>query len=131
MKLLILILLIQIRNCKLDNSTTGFESYESKKFLAFIILQRNIMIIKETVSAQNQIQFFFSKRSSCIDSRVTKGLILDSSNSLEIDSDTLSPGKSFYCQCGKDFKYSQWYRTDSTLENGFQMFNLVLFLQVV
>ena len=40
MKLLILILLIQISNCKLDNSTTGFEFYESKEFLSFIILQR-------------------------------------------------------------------------------------------
>lgn len=120
MKLLILILLIQIGNCKLDNSTTGFEFYESKEFLAFIILQRNMADNKRNSECSKPNSIVFSQNgSSCIDSRVTKGLILDSSNNLEIDSDTLSPGKSFYCQCGKDFKYSQWYRTDSTLENGF------------
>ncbi len=50
------------------------------------------------------------EKCNCVSNKVSEGLIFDTATNLPIKSETLSPGQSFYCQCGSSYTSNTWYR---------------------
>ena len=50
------------------------------------------------------------EKCNCVNNKVLEGLIFDATTNLPIKTETVSPGQSFYCQCGAAYTSNTWYR---------------------
>jgi hypothetical protein len=68
-------------------------------------------------SCARQDAVTYCEKCNCVYNKVSEGLLFDATTNLPIKVETLSPGQSFYCQCGSTYTSNTWYRGNKIEDN--------------